>query len=97
MVAAIARRKRGCGGQLGILGGSAVAARWQRSVISGSIVAGSAVAARWWRWQWWQQELAGSAAMAAAARQWRRWRCGDGGGSAAVAGSMAVGQRQHGG
>ncbi len=49
---------RGGGSQLGIL----VAAQRQRGVISGT---------RWWRWwlwRWWQRQLAGSAAVAVAAR-----------------------------
>jgi hypothetical protein len=71
---------RGGVGQLGIL----VAARRQRGVISGTRLW------RWWRWQWWQRHLAGSAAMAAAARR-RLWLRGDGGGIAAVAGSVTVG------
>ena len=66
------------------------AADRQRSVISGSIMVGSLVAARW---QQWQRQLAGSMAVAAAARQWWQGR-GNGCGSAAVAGSMAVGQWQ---
>jgi hypothetical protein len=98
MVAAIARWKRGCGGQLGILGGSAVAARWQRSVISGSPVAGSAVAARWWRCQWWQQQLAGSTAMAAMAVRGPWWQRSSGrqhGSWAEAAWWLSSGSKQH--